>query len=91
MTQLNKCPCGKIPNFLLISDNGAKWAYVYGDCCAEWHVEFRTLYNPTDSNECMELAIEAWNQATRSPLEEKLQVLLEEMDEHRVRYNHSAT
>ena len=62
---LKPCPCGKIPNSLLIADNGAKWAYVFGDCCNEWHIEFRTSYNPIDSDECMKLATEAWNLASR--------------------------
>lgn len=62
---LKPCPCGKTPNSLLLADNGVKWAYVFGDCCNEWNIEFRTMYNPIDSEACMELAIEAWNSATR--------------------------
>lgn len=62
---LNKCPCGQIPDSLLIVDNGVKWAFATGNCCNEWHIEFRTRYNKIDSDECMKLAKEAWNNATR--------------------------
>lgn len=72
MQNLKPCPCGKIPDILLISDNGVKWAYVFGDCCNEWHVEFRTAYNSIESDECMVLAVEAWNLAKRNTATEKL-------------------
>jgi hypothetical protein len=67
MEKLKSCPCGETPKSLLLVDNGAKWAYATGDCCNEWHVEFRTGYNKLESSECMALAIEAWNLATRKP------------------------
>lgn len=66
MPNLNRCPCGRTPSKLHIVDNGAKWAYAYGHCCGEWHVEFRTMYNPITSPECMELAVEAWNAAEQN-------------------------
>ena len=68
MKKLAICPCGQIPKKLFITDNGQgmKWASVYGSCCGEWEIEFRTHYKPFDSDECMELAIDAWNDATRS-------------------------
>ena len=64
---LMPCPCGKHPTELVIVDagQGGKWAYVYGDCCSKWNIEFRTQYHPLDSNECMALALEAWNEAPR--------------------------
>ncbi len=64
-TQLKSCPCGQTPKKLFISENGSKWAYACGDCCNEWHIEFRTFYKPIDSDECMKLAIEAWNITSR--------------------------
>jgi hypothetical protein len=67
MAKLKICPCGEIPKSLLLVDNGVKWAYATGDCCNEWHVEFRTGYNKLESSECMALAVEAWNLATRKP------------------------
>lgn len=70
MKNLKPCPCGEIPNSLLVADNGAKWAYAYGDCCNEWHIEFRTMYHPIESEECIALAIEAWNEAKRSAAEQ---------------------
>jgi hypothetical protein len=68
MTTLNLCPCGKVPNKLDITDagQGGKWANVMGDCCGFWEIEFRTEYSPIESDECMKLAIEAWNDAPRS-------------------------
>ena len=70
MESLKPCPCGQTPKQLFIADNGSKWAYTYGDCCNEWHIEFRTFYNPIDSDECMDLAVEAWNHATRGKAEQ---------------------
>ena len=63
MSKLKKCPCGKRPTSLGIMDGG-KYAYVSGDCCGEWMVEF---FNDQDirSAKCMEFAIEAWNKAPR--------------------------
>jgi len=68
MSDLLSCPCGKTPKELFIADagQGGKWAYVYGDCCSVWEIEFRTEYYGLDSNECMKLAIEAWNDAPRT-------------------------
>ena len=66
-TALKPCPCGAVPGALAIYDigQGGKWAMCYGDCCSEWHIEFRTGYAPLDSDECMQTAIEAWNSAPR--------------------------
>lgn len=68
LNDLLSCPCGETPKKLIICDagQGGKWANVTGDCCAEWTIEFRTQYEKLDSNECMELAIEAWNEAPRA-------------------------
>ena len=67
MSELKKCPCGKTPIELWITDagQGGKWANVEGGCCGEWMIEFRTQYNDLKSGECMKLAIEAWNDAPR--------------------------
>jgi len=67
MNKLLVCPCGKTPSKLYISEaETCKWAYVSGDCCGEWNIEFRTGYYKTDSNECMELAIKQWNDSPRA-------------------------
>jgi len=65
--ELKPCPCGKIPKELGVYDanQGAKWAWVNADCCGEWAIEFRTQYKPFDSPECMQLAKDAWNAASR--------------------------
>ena len=67
MSELKQCPCGTTPSQLFISDigQGGKWASASGDCCGEWNIEFRTQYHNLNSDECMKLAIEAWNEATR--------------------------
>jgi len=67
MSELKKCPCGETPSKLWITDagQGGKWAHVAGMCCNEWMIEFRTEYNGLDSDKCMELAIENWNEAKR--------------------------
>ena len=67
MQTIKACPCGMIPAELSIVDanQGGKLAQVMGDCCGEWTIEFRTMYNAIDSAECMKLAIEAWNEAPR--------------------------
>ncbi len=48
--KLNKCPCGKTPNFLSLAFNGqgSKWAEACGDCCGTWSIEFRTQYFELD-------------------------------------------
>ena len=64
---LKICPCGKTPESLSIYDagQGTKWAYVTPDCCCEWSIEFMTGYHDYGSPECIELAANAWNTATR--------------------------
>lgn len=66
-TKLKPCPCGQVPEKLAIGEagQGSKWALAYGDCCNEWMIEFRTRYEPLDSEACMQFAIEAWNNSPR--------------------------
>ncbi len=64
MSELRPCPCGVTPNNLHIYLDGGKWAWVYGTCCAEWSIEFRTNYS--DGEELQKLARDAWNEAPRS-------------------------
>jgi hypothetical protein len=63
------CPCGKTPEKLLVfgaDHTGGKWAWVQGDCCGEWSIEFRLMYENMDSPKARELALEAWNGAPRA-------------------------
>jgi len=64
---LKRCPCGKTPEKLSITDagQGGKWAWVSGYCCREWSIEFRTSYTALDSKVCMSHAIQAWNETPR--------------------------
>jgi len=64
---IKQCPCGEIPEKLCISDagQGGKWAMVSPYCCGEWSLEFRTSYTALDSDECMQYALQAWNEAPR--------------------------
>lgn len=66
--KLNPCPCGKIPEFVTLTYGySSKWGLVMGNCCSEWMVEFRTGFQPLDSKEAMDAAVEAWNAAPRKP------------------------
>jgi len=68
MKILKPCACGEIPEELCIyavSGECAKWAFVHGSCCGEWNIEFRTGYSETDSEECRDRALHAWNYAPR--------------------------
>ena len=66
MKNLKPCPCGQTPTALgLQPGDTGRWAFAFGSCCSEWNVEFRLDYAPLDSEEAMELAIEAWNNAPR--------------------------
>ena len=63
---LAPCPCGKVPERLIIVPNdGYKHAFAVGECCGDWHIEFRTNYEKFDSPECMAFAQAAWNDAPR--------------------------
>lgn len=64
-TDLRKCPCGQVPERLGIQEgNTCKYSFVFGVCCSEWNIEFRTDYESGDA--LMALAIEAWNRAPRA-------------------------
>ena len=49
----------------VIEGNSSKYMHVVGVCCGEWMIEFRTNYHPADTEECLALAVEAWNNAPR--------------------------
>lgn len=68
MVELKPCPCGKTPTKLCVDGdyNQSKWAWVSGDCCSDWSLEFRTGYNTYKSDECLALATERWNEAARA-------------------------
>jgi hypothetical protein len=68
LSGLLSCPCGRPIDDIFIADagQGGKWAWVSGNCCGEWSIEFRTQYNALDSEECKKLAIAAWNEAPRA-------------------------
>ena len=61
------CPCGVQPGKLYIQAGAdCKWAWMSGDCCGDWSIEFRTQYAELDSAECMEQAVKYWNDALRA-------------------------
>ncbi len=70
MSELKPCFCGKIPDCLDIADTGqgSKWALAVPGCCGEWSIEFRTNYLDFKSDDCMKLAVEAWNDSPRGYL-----------------------
>lgn len=65
MTTLKPCPCGKTPTKVsVIGESRSKRMYVSGNCCGEWHIEFRADYE-TDLARIKALAEKAWNEAPR--------------------------
>lgn len=66
MSEIKACPCGQIPKELCIVENNSKWSYVYGNCCDEWFIEFRTHYSQADKELYHKYAREAWNEAPRN-------------------------
>ena len=90
--ELKTCPCGKTPQELFITDGnqGGKYALVYGDCCGEWQIEFRTDYHPIDSHECKKNAMSAWNYARRvsQPQEAIPQELTQEVSKQVIPQDH---
>ena len=86
---LKICPCGKIPEMLYISDagQGGKWAEATH--CGDWVTEFRTSYTALDSDECMEYAIQAWNDLDRGAID-SLQATITEQAK-RIEVLHSAS
>lgn len=62
---LEPCPCGKIPEGLMIEmQERAKYGRVMGNCCTEWAVEFRNGYSE-DQERTLVKAQQAWNAAPR--------------------------
>ena len=71
MTDLQPCPCGKVPEKLeVIEGKYPQWATVGGTCCGEWSVDLR-LGPGCDAadKEAMALATAEWNNATRGWVE----------------------
>jgi len=69
MTELKRCPCGKIPTKLHVVSRdigpSPEFALVQGDCCGTWKILFRNGWMHLDSLAATERARNAWNQATR--------------------------
>ena len=71
MTRLKPCPCGKVPERMIITTNRwseyGQWEYVYGSCCKAWIIEAEMLWEPPGSDEAVQRATRAWNEAVRMP------------------------
>ena len=65
--KIARCPCGKIPEKLIITetDQSPKWRICACDQCGEWMIEFRSGYSDSEK-EIMEKAIKEWNAAPRN-------------------------
>ena len=65
MNDLKRCPCGEIPDDLIITEQMSpmNWSWVAGNCCGEWNIEFRSDYE--SGEKLKELAVTAWNSAPR--------------------------
>ena len=69
MNPLNPCPCGQVPERLIVSDDDVDGcAYVWGSCCGQWKIVFYAGEDGVNSPECMALAREAWNAAPRGEM-----------------------
>lgn len=65
-TEIAVCPCGQVPEKLIVDDSGhARCALVSGYCCGEWAIGFRTNRSKFDSEENIRRARVAWNAAPR--------------------------
>lgn len=65
MSKLKRCPCGAVPKWLRVeTEPPAKFSHVYGECCGEWIIEFRSQY--TKGEELLKRASDAWNEAPRA-------------------------
>ena len=69
MTELKPCPCGKMPEKLLISEGSTfRWRYVEGDCGCGWMFETRiNTMRKASGQEDYEECVEAWNAKDRVP------------------------
>ena len=67
MTDLKRCPCGKVPERVSITDQGSGSRYRVGipNCCDEWMFEFRCDYQHQGTPEELTLAEDAWNNMPR--------------------------
>jgi len=71
MSELARCPCGEIPDGLIIRgyDNGTKYARVFGACCGFWSGEFYSdqldIKFEGENEKSRKLAIQAWNNAPK--------------------------
>ena len=64
---IKPCPCGKTPTKLSVKETlSGKWAYVEGNCCGDWIIEYRNGY--ATGKEQYTLAVEAWNEAPRADI-----------------------
>lgn len=64
---LQPCPCGRTPTRLSVEadHDRPKWAYVSGNCCGEWSIEYRNAYTMLNTPEADKIAMQAWNRAPR--------------------------
>jgi len=66
MSELKKCPCGKIPEKLMICANeNKKIGEAYCPHCQTWGVEFRSNNLKFNHPEVVRVARETWNLAPR--------------------------
>lgn len=72
---LQACPCGQVPAALGVASHEArpKYAYAFGECCGEWHIEFRADYAELGSPEMLARAGDAWNNTQRNARLESMQ------------------
>ena len=72
MTELKRCPCGQVPEYLDItpSASGYKWAVITPNCCGQWDSEIKVQGLPLDSDDVHGYAIETWNELPRGGMKD---------------------
>ena len=87
--RLKPCPCGQTPSRLLLEEGHTrKYAWVAGNCCGIWNVEFRTNYHDLQTEDAMKLAIAAWNDASREEIHPSISRMVGAMQEKLVANRH---
>ena len=63
MSELKKCPCGKVPVIMVIESEVNKYVFAAGDCCGDWLIEVRVDY--AQGQTLHNIVNRAWNETRR--------------------------
>jgi len=63
---LAPCPCGEVPNGLIMEcSERAKFGRAAGQCCGSWYIEYFNRFE-SDQNKMLAYAVTAWNDSPRA-------------------------